>query len=411
MGKKIKISKVEKEDKPKNAMTTKKRAKIVNKRKTNKKEISNELDNSNINPFNNELKISLYPDKKPRYEFERDPVKDLIDTDTLAHSFDINQELAGIYSNVPVLEGFYTAHTNHYPLRITPDDIWLLIVQAFSNHVNANYQELRKYFVDFNGKKELIIDDDNAYFFKDIKRENLEKFTEKIIEKLKEHLGKEIVDLLTLEFTTTTQDSVIICNLTIMCAFKKYFEYKMRTAGCGIPYIILEGTAEDYKKIKSKAAELSKYQFSWYIDRITPHIEKMIEAKEGKIDIKFFKNIIQKDEVTELIPHSGRPKKSQVDEISGWFLSFFAYLNKEDKKGNYIQFDGDSIKVSKFSNLAKQMLIVPFTIIERLNKNKKHLLKFEVGFVGCDQNAQKEVFPIKGWIVSPSSKEERDSIF
>ena len=57
------------------------------------------------------------------------------------------------------------------------------------------------------------------------------------------------------------------------------------------------------------------------------------------------------------------------------------------------------------------MLIVPFTIIERLNKNKKHLLKFEVGFVGCDQNAQKEVFPIKGWIVSPSSKEERDSIF
>ena len=169
MGKKIKISKVEKEDKHKSAMTTKKRAKIVNKRKTNKKEISNKLDNSNINPFNNELKISLYPDKKPRYEFERDPVKDLIDTDTLAHSFDINQELAGIYSNVPVLEGFYTAHTNHYPLRITPDDIWLLIVQAFSNHVNANYQELRKYFVNFNGKKELIIDDDNAYFLKILK--------------------------------------------------------------------------------------------------------------------------------------------------------------------------------------------------------------------------------------------------
>ena len=45
----------------------------------------------------------------------------------------------------------------------------------------------------------------------------------------------------------------------------------------------------------------------------------MIEAKEGKIDIKFFKNIIQKDEVTELIPHSRRAKKSQVDEISGFF--------------------------------------------------------------------------------------------
>jgi hypothetical protein len=252
MGKKIKISKVEKEDKPKSAVTTKKRLKIVNKKKNTKKEISNEFDNSNINPFSNELKISLYPNKKPRYEFYKNPVKKLINTDTLAHSFDINQELAGIYSNVPVLEGFYTAHTNHYPLRITPDDIWLLIVQAFSNHINANYKELRKYFVDFKGKKELIIDDDDIIKYKDIKREDLEKFTEKIIEKLKDHLGKEIVDLLTPEFTTTTQDTEIICNLTIMCSFKKYFEYTMRTYGCGIPYIILEGTAEDYKKKSQK---------------------------------------------------------------------------------------------------------------------------------------------------------------
>lgn len=179
MGKKTKNSKVEKEDKPKSAMTTKKRAKIVNKKKTNKKENSNELDNTNINPFSNELKIILYPDKKPRYEFERDPVKELIDSDTLAYSFDINKELSDIDSNVPVLEGFYIAHTNHYPLRITPDDIWLLIVQAFSNHVNVNYKELRKYFVDFNGTKELIIDDNDALFFKDIKKENLEKFIAK----------------------------------------------------------------------------------------------------------------------------------------------------------------------------------------------------------------------------------------
>ena len=402
MGKKSKISKAEKENKPKSDMTTKKRAKIVNKRKANKKETSNELENSNINPFNNELKISLYPDKKPRYEFEREPVKEIIGEDTLAHSLDINQELAFLDSNVPVLEGFYTAHTNHYPVRITPDDIWLLIVQAFSNHVNANYEELRNYFVDFKGKKELTIDDD-VINYKDIKRENLEKFTEKMIEKLKEYLGKEILHLLTPEFTTTTHDSTIICNLTIMCAFKKYFEYKMRKAGCGIPYIILEGTAEDYRKIKSKAAKLKKYQFNWYIDRITPHIEKMIEAKEGKINIKYFKNIIQKDEVTELIPHSGRPKQQSVDEIYGWFLSFFAYFNKADKNGNFIKFDGDFLKVSKFSSLANQLLSVPFTIIDKFNKKEKHLMKFEVGFIGCDQNEKKEVFPVKGWIVSPSS--------
>lgn len=91
-------------------------------------------------------------------------------------------------------------------------------------------------------------------------------------------------------------------------------------------------------------------------------------------------------------------------------MSFFAYLNKVDEKGNFIQFNGEYIKVSHFSSLAKQMLIVPFTIISKLNINEKHLMKFEVGFVGCDQNNKKEVFPVKGWIVSKSSKEDRDSI-
>ena len=32
---------------------------------------------------------------------------------------------------------------NYYPIRIKPDDIWLLIVQAFSHHVNNNSEELR----------------------------------------------------------------------------------------------------------------------------------------------------------------------------------------------------------------------------------------------------------------------------
>ncbi len=35
--------------------------------------------------------------------------------------------------------------------------------------------------------------------------------------------------------------------------FKKYFDYEMSLAGCGIPYIILEGSIEDYKNIKEKA--------------------------------------------------------------------------------------------------------------------------------------------------------------
>ena len=71
----------------------------------------------------NELKIELYPENKPRYTFDKEPIKKILPKDVLGHSLDPKQELAYMDSNVPLLNGFYIAHTNHYPIRIKPDDI------------------------------------------------------------------------------------------------------------------------------------------------------------------------------------------------------------------------------------------------------------------------------------------------
>ena len=367
-----------------------------------------------VNSKNNDLVINLYPDKQPRneYKFTKESVKRIIKSGTLGYSFDKNQNLAFLDENVPVLNGFYAAHMNHLPIRIKPDDIWLLIVQAFSNHVNANAEELRNYFVDFDGKKELIVKYYDILSIEEITNKHLEDFSEQINQQMEKYLGNEILEILTPNFSTTTYDSSIICKISIMGAFKKYFDYTMVLCGCGIPYIILEGEAEDYKKIKSKAEKLSKYEFDWYINRIIPHLQKMIDAKEGKIDVDYFKNIVQKKEVTE-IKHepSGGSYGVKVSHISGWFLHFFAYLNKKDRRSHKIcRFTQDSIKVKDFKDLASQMLIVPFKIIEALNNNKEYLMKYKVGFVGCDKNEKNEVYPVQGWIVSPSTEEERNSI-
>ena len=129
----------------------------------------------------NELKIELFPEKQPRYTFDKKPVNFIIEKNVLDHSLDPNQNLAYMNSNVPLLNGFYTAHTNHYPIRIKPDDIWLLIVQAFSNHVNANSEELRKYFVDFDGKQKLIVEYPLSSI-NQVNRKVLEDFSEQINE-------------------------------------------------------------------------------------------------------------------------------------------------------------------------------------------------------------------------------------
>ena len=378
-------------------------------------EIKEEIEKEEKIDEKNQLKIELYPENMPRYEFYKKPVSELITEDVIGHSLNLNQELGYLYSNkdnshsnVPVLSGFYEAHTNHYPIRIKPDDIWLLIVQAFSNHVNANSETLRSYFVDFDGKKTLTVKYplDNI---SQVDRKILEDFSEQINSQMIEYLGEELINVLTPDFSTSTYDTKIVGKISIMGAFKKYFEYKMGLLGCGIPYIILEGTPDDYKKIINKAKKLRKFQFEWYIDKIIPHIQKMVDAKEGKIDVEYFKNIVQKKEVTEIkYGSSGMSKyEVQVDYICGWFLNFFAYYT--DYEGNIKAFTEDSLKVENFKKLASQMLIVPFTIKE-VRSNKTHLMKYLVGFVGCEQNEKNEVFPVQGWIVSPSTQKERNSI-
>ena len=358
-----------------------------------------------------ELKIELYPDEKPRGNLEKQSLKEIyITKGTLGYSFNENQNLAFANTNVPLLNGFYTAHINHYPIRIKPDDIWLLIVQAFSHHVNFNSEKLRKYFVNFDGKKELIVE----YILKDLSDfdvKYLKDFCIQINKQMEEYLGKEILENLTSNFSTTDENSIIISKISIMGAFKKYFEYISRRKGCGIPYLILEGTAEDYKKIKSKAENLKKYEFEWYIDRIMPYLEKMIEAKEGKIDVDFFKNIVQKNEITTTEMHGSRMKTVKVDSISGWILKFFShisYKNRYYEKNS--EFMEDEIQIKDFPKLANQMLIVPFKIVDEEDNNKEYLMKYQVGFIGCEQNDKNEIYPVQGWIVTPSTKEERESL-
>ena len=178
---------------------------------------------TNKNDQNNDLKIELYPEKKPRYDFRRSSLKYLVTKDTLGFSFDEKDELAFIGSKTPILNGFYLAHSNHYPVRIKPDHIWLLIVQAFSNHVNVNAEKLRSLFVDFEGKKTLQVNYPLSSITQ-VDKKVLENFSEQINEQMKKYLGEKLINILTPNFSTSTYDSKIVCKISIMGAFKKYFD-------------------------------------------------------------------------------------------------------------------------------------------------------------------------------------------
>ena len=300
------------------------------------------------------------------------------------------------WDQMSCIYGFYIAHINYYPIKIKPDDIWLLIIQAFINHVNLYSERLRHLFVNFDGKQKLVI----KYPLSDISqvdKKTLENFSEEIVKKITNFVGEELIDILSPNFTTTTHDSEIICKISIMGAFKKYFDYSMMIFGCGVPYVVLDGTAEDYRKIIEKAKYLKKYKLDWYINRIIPHLEKMVEAKEGKMDKEYFKNMIQKSELVDIKRGASGYKLGEykVEALSGWFLNFFSHIESKDGIEIY-EFKDDSIKIKDFQRLTNQLIKVPFKLIDDVHK-KEYDMNFKVGFLGCDQNDRKEVFPVQGW--------------
>jgi len=103
----------------------------------------------------------------------------------------------------------------------------------------------------------------------------------------------------------------------------------------------------------------------WYIDRIIPHLEKMVEAKDGKMDKEYFKNMIQQSElVDEKFGASGmKLGEYQVDALSGWFLNFFSHIESDDGIKIY-EFKEDSIKIKDFKKLTNQIIKVPFKLID-----------------------------------------------
>ena len=78
------------------------------------------------------------------------------------------------------------------------------------------------------------------------------------VEKIGNHVGQETIDNLECNFSTTTQVAQVTSQVSIMSAMKQYFTYKLRMLGCGISTINLEGSIQDWEKIKTKLEFLTK---------------------------------------------------------------------------------------------------------------------------------------------------------
>ena len=279
-----------------------------------------------------------------------------------------------------VILGYLNAYFNHCPIRLSPNVIWQLILNQFAKYVDDNAESLREKFVNFEGKKDLIcvrigrIED--VYKYED---DLIEEFCNKI----SENVGKELIDNLTPNFSTSTKQTIISGKVSIMSTFKKYFRYGIGMLNCGIPYIVLEGNLDDWEKILEKLKFLKKYNFSR--ESIEEDLIEIINTKKGIINLDFWRKIIMETRETTTKMIGCMDKEVEEDFIYGWILHFYGW---------------DRIEKNNINKLLKEVVEAPITVMDLETKETtKGILYAGIRDLNQDPNTF-EVEPIINYCLS-----------
>ena len=198
----------------------------------------------------------------------------------LHYNFDAKAKEFYNYGKKSLIRGLMEAYGNHYPITVTPDMILLLFLQGYSRFMDKNSEKVRHIYVNFEGKKTLIVKREGISP-KTAKPEDWQGIIDEFTQKIKAEVGENIISNLESNFTTTNPITLATSQMSIMSAMKNYYAYKAIMHLCGISSITLEGSLEDWQKIKKKFEFFSKEEFglnSW-IKHLIPIIDKIIETK------------------------------------------------------------------------------------------------------------------------------------
>lgn len=198
------------------------------------------------------------------------------------------EPLVAIDDNHALLTAMKLSFYDHFPLRISPDAIWITLVRGFALHVNENAEKLRQQFVSHSGKHDLkVVRTDFLPGQENPWPEVFDEFSKQIAE----HTSG-LSELVEADFSTTGAVERAVSNLMAMETFKSYFEYIMY-GGCGTPSITLTGTTEDWLALRVRAQRFADFGLEDWIDALDPILEEFVHAKNGQVNTDFWKSMFR----------------------------------------------------------------------------------------------------------------------
>ena len=316
------------------------------------------------------------------------------------YTLDTNEEKIFSHEKSSLIQGLIYAYKNHYPITVTPDMIWILILQGFSRFMEKYENLVRERFVNFTGKKDLKVERLD-YSPQSATKEVWDGIIKEFVEKIGKNVGQETIDNLECNFSTTSPAALVTSQVSIMSAMKQYFTYRVLMAGCGISSITLEGSLQDWEKIKSKLEFLSTKALKWWTKHLIPIIDNIIATKKyynskGKLSkelIEFWKGMIRL---------KGKGDMYDPHMVNGWIVKFIPNLSNEKPEVYEEIYE---------TNVPDQIISCPMelTWLSLTGKKIDYSCSLFSGFYGMVQD--KETFnvrPVIGYAIVVENKTESD---
>jgi hypothetical protein len=227
--------------------------------------------------------------------------------------------LAGVGGH-PLLAAVHRAWCDHRPLALSPDMLWVTILQGLALHVRNNAEALRRRFVSHDGGKVIAVSHDGLH---DGSPENpWPEVVAMLTAGVREEIGRD-KDWLAADFSTTGRVERTAAEIVLLDAMSPYFEYRVY-AGCGIPAVTLEGSVEDWRKLADKVGRLADFELDWWLRHLRPIADHFVRAASGRPDMNFWRNIYKR-----LDQYGGYI-------VSGWIAKLFPYL-KHFQTGDFTE--------------------------------------------------------------------------
>lgn len=214
-----------------------------------------------------------------------------------------------------------TAYNKHHHLVIRPDDVWLAICTQLSHYVNGNSDNLRNKFVDFEGKKKLVVVGSGNLYTANYE-ELCKKMTFEISKNIKDNVMRE---WLLPNFTTTTENDRMVGSIVLMATMKSYFNYEFHLK-CNLPSVTLLGEVDDWIQIRNRANKLLEFdlenkEMTKWAKLLFPVLDNFVKTAQGNPDVNWWNKIAH---------HIGGG--SGPTYLSGFITAFCVF----NDKGKYI---------------------------------------------------------------------------